>query len=86
MPVGSSTQAALTSWGSQLSDVLGGVIIRIFSCYHLVPVAALFVQYMWDLQRSLSLCSQIQILLSKVRPQLPDFKLEEKITPHTDVM
>lgn len=86
VPAGSSTQAALTLWRSQLSDVLSGFIIRIFGCYHLVPVAALFVQHMWDLQRSLSLCSQIQILLSKVGPQLPDFKLEEKTISHTDVI
>jgi len=33
---------------------------------------------MRDLQRSLSLRSQIQILLSEVGPQLPDFKLEKK--------
>lgn len=86
VPAGSSTQAALTLWRSQLGDVLSGFIIRIFGCYHLVPVAVLFVQHMWDLQRSLSLCSQIQILLSKVGPQLPDFKLEEKTTSHTDVI
>lgn len=84
--VHSSTQAALTSWSLQLGDGLGGFIIWVFSGNHLVPVAALFVQHMWDLQRSLSLRSQIQILLSKVGPQLPDLKLEEKTTACTDVI
>lgn len=74
---GSSTQTALTSWSLQLSDVLSAFIVWIFSCHHLVSVAALFVQYVGDLQRSLSLCSQVQILLSKVGPQLSDLKLEE---------
>lgn len=82
----SCAQAALTSGRSQLSDVLGGFVVRILSGHHLVPLAALFVQHVWDLQCSLSLCSQVQILLSKVSSQLPDFKLEEKTTPQTDVM
>lgn len=80
-----SAQAALTLGRSQLRDVLSAFVIRVFSGHHLVPLAALFVQHVWDLQCGLSLCSQVQILLSKMGPQLPDFKLEEKI-PQTDVM
>lgn len=84
--VDSSTRAALTSWRLQLSDGLSGFIIWVFSGNHLVPVAALLVQYVWDLQCSFSLCRQVQILLSKVGPQLPDLKLEEKTTAGTDVI
>lgn len=76
----------LTSRSSQLRDALGGFIIRVLSGHHLVPLAALFVQHMGDLQGSLSLCSQVQILLGKVGPQLPDFKLEERTTPQSHVM
>lgn len=71
---------ALTSCRLQLRDVLGAFVVRVLSGHHLVPLAALLVQHVWDLQGSFSLCSQVQVLLSKVGPQLPDFKLEEKTT------
>lgn len=76
----------LTSCRAQFRDALGGFVVRVFGGHHLVPLAALLVQHVRDLQCSLSLCSQVQILLGKVGPQLPDFKLEGKTASQTDVM
>lgn len=49
---------------------------------HLLETAALFTPHMVDLHGCFTLCYKVQILLSQVGPELPDFKLmkEEEMT------
>lgn len=66
-----------SSWLSPLASVLsvGGCGSE---SIHLLKAAALLSPHVMDLHSSLTLCNQIQILLSQVSPQLPDLKLTRR--------
>lgn len=60
-----------------LHDALGRSLLGPRAGLHYLVAAAWLAKHMWGLQRRLPLGCQIQVLLSQVRTQLPDLKLQE---------